>query len=627
MKAHMKTNACTAAIMLASFLTQYSGGATAKGLSDPRTNLMETRDTVQVTQQNTNSPSVEDLVNRLGTQKSYEGGQRIIEALVTAGPSAVEPVLARLTMTNANWQTVYAASEVLGRIGDPRAIEPLIQVLGKQPTADGAIRHALVSFGKKDLDPLLNHLLDSDTGKKAKDELVQALGEVGNSRAVPLLVRSLQPSSTPTLAPWYVTDALVKIGKPAVSNLVESLGSKDESVRCRSAECLGKIGDSAATEPLISCLTDPSFVVRMNAAEALGRLRDKRAMSALVAALTTDVSREVRMYAATALGHIGDQSAVSGLVQTVTSESAGWSYTDGTHLNAITALGMIPGARTTEALRPLLHNNEATIREAAARALDKQGFRPTCPEDTILLAIARKDVSTLTREGKKATEFLMECLRSGDPDLRMRATQFMGEIADPTTVDALIAVLQRPDSLVPVGRPKHGLTINGEDADALTRRLAAESLGKIGDPRAIPALAASLPDWDMNEQLGIALARLNWQPSTKRDKAYFLICQRDKRGLDAEWGEIWPILIEDVKSGMPKRVENTLCTVISTAKEEMMPQLVETLEEAGSKEIAEAYLNSGNKTLRQAAENWAKRNGYYISIGGRQKANWGGWKN
>ncbi|RTZ98374.1 MAG: hypothetical protein DSY90_04490 [Deltaproteobacteria bacterium] len=51
-------------------------------------------------------------------------------------------------------------------------------------------------------------------------------------------------------------DALIKIGKPAVTSLISSLNTTNKNVQASAARALGKIGDTRAIQPLIKLLTE-----------------------------------------------------------------------------------------------------------------------------------------------------------------------------------------------------------------------------------------------------------------------------------------------------------------------------------------------------------------------------------
>jgi HEAT repeat protein len=98
-----------------------------------------------------------------------------------------------------------AAASALGRIGDKRAVKPLIKAL--------------------------------DDRRRVKEVAAQALGEIGDPRAV--------------------------------DSLVNTLGDKNWEIRSTVTKALGKIGDYRAIQPLINLLRDRSENVRWTASQAL----------------------------------------------------------------------------------------------------------------------------------------------------------------------------------------------------------------------------------------------------------------------------------------------------------------------------------------------------------------------
>src|SRR5712671_3701183 len=93
---------------------------------------------------------------------------------------------------------------------------------------------------------------------------------------------------------WRTADALAEEGENAFPQLLQCLEDTDGYVRNGAAIVLGKIGNSAATEPLIRALQwrddrvyedDEDQEARISAATALGKLRNDAACQALIAEL------------------------------------------------------------------------------------------------------------------------------------------------------------------------------------------------------------------------------------------------------------------------------------------------------------------------------------------------------
>jgi len=129
------------------------------------------------------------------------------------------------------------AAEALGEIGDARAIESLIAVL-------------------------------KDKEQKVRKAATEALGKIGEP-AVESLIAALKDKEQKVRK--AATEALGKIGEPAVESLIAALKDKEQKVRKAATEALGKIGEPAI-EPLCTALDDPDLTMRTAAVGALQKL-------------------------------------------------------------------------------------------------------------------------------------------------------------------------------------------------------------------------------------------------------------------------------------------------------------------------------------------------------------------
>ena len=177
----------------------------------------------------------------------------------------------------------YAAVLELGRIGNPRAIDVLVEALGRR---DGVARSAARELGRLQAEravaPLASLLADAEVNQSA-------------------------------------AEALVQLGAKAVPTLMDALRSNSSAARRLAAAALGNVGDRAAVELLVQVLRDdPDWAARTAAASALGQLKDGRAIWALVNTLKLrdEVAperqaalQELREAAKLALRRIGDPLA------------------------------------------------------------------------------------------------------------------------------------------------------------------------------------------------------------------------------------------------------------------------------------------------------------------------------
>lgn len=162
----------------------------------------------------------------------------------------MDELIAALQNEDSNVRRV--AAEALGRLGYPRAVEPLIIAL-------------------RDEDP------------HVRRAAAKALGNIGDARAVKFLVMALHDDNRYVRRAAVV--ALRKIRDPrAAEPLIIALRDEDSYVRQTAAEVLGNIGDARAVEPLIAALRDEEWSVRGAAIKALGEIGDVRALELLVKA-------------------------------------------------------------------------------------------------------------------------------------------------------------------------------------------------------------------------------------------------------------------------------------------------------------------------------------------------------
>lgn len=132
----------------------------------------------------------------------------------------------------------------------------------------------------------------------------RALGRSGNARAVEPLIEALKDKEK--LVRLDVALALWELGdKRAVEPLIEVLNDAEPGVRWTVALALGGLGDPRALEPLVARMHDRDRDMRIGVVEALGLLGDPRAAEPLIAAMDDKNEDElVRWRAAVSLGGI-----------------------------------------------------------------------------------------------------------------------------------------------------------------------------------------------------------------------------------------------------------------------------------------------------------------------------------
>jgi HEAT repeat protein len=285
--------------------------------------------------------------------------------------------------------------------------------------------------------------------------------------------------------------------------------------------------------------------------------------------------------AAEALGNIGDKRAVTPLIGVVEDASVS-SVVRG---SAIEALEKLPDRSALLPLGKVLSSDNADMAEKAELALK---------------AIAITDP-------KSATAIIPDLI--ADDGERTRLAQRVLVAMGPSVTDELLSSLK--------------------SETVLNKSVVIETLGEIRDPRAIEPLFEYLTDWVMKSDAGMALAKLNWQPQTDRERVYYWVALEQGAMLNEHWAVTKQVLMADVKSGQRYLIDYALYAFITIGNQDVIPALVDALHAQENQEMALAYLNCGESTLEAAGETWAKDRGYEVyqtEDASARKVVWGGMK-
>jgi HEAT repeat protein len=150
-------------------------------------------------------------------------------------------------------------------------------------------------------------------------EAARALVRQGTVRSVVELVRQVAPGDDlPSVTVMALFRSLGRDAVPQLIALLES-NKTGLAARLVAADALGHIGDLRAVPALLQLYDQPSVLVRMTSMEALARLGDPRALPAVLLSMT-DSAWEVRAQAASAAGRIGSRETEALLRQLLEDE-------------------------------------------------------------------------------------------------------------------------------------------------------------------------------------------------------------------------------------------------------------------------------------------------------------------
>jgi len=210
----------------------------------------------------------------------YWVGKEQWDRCVKIGAPAVVPLIAALEgRVNNRYGVCKAAAKALGRIGDARAVEPLIAAFMNKLLTENAIE-TLVKIGAPAVEPLIAALKDENW--RTRWAAAKTLGQIG-APAVEAIIAALRDSNRTVReaadsALRQICD--IRAAKP----LIAALKDGDLTARRAAAKTLGLLGDTLAIDPLIVALKDADRIVRKAAAKALGQLSDTRSAEPLIAA-------------------------------------------------------------------------------------------------------------------------------------------------------------------------------------------------------------------------------------------------------------------------------------------------------------------------------------------------------
>ena len=259
-----------------------------------------------------------------------------------------------------------------------------------------------------------------------------------------------------------------------VKSLCAELRSGDSIRQMNAANALGSLGEKAgpAAADLVKLLDAPSLehqlmmhVVRpspsLTAMNALLKI-GPASTEALAAALKSDKT-ELRVNAVYVLVRLNVEKNLPILAPAATDSATAVRITLIRHLETVTS-------REALAMRlAALGDSEAAVRLAAVNGFRR--FNPKPDTRYPIPADKRPDNYTLSIVAKAITPVL---LQDSDPQIRATAAETLGELRTPTAVPSLIKAVA--------------------DRDANVRKYAARSLGQLGQRQAVPPLLELLAD-------------------------------------------------------------------------------------------------------------------------------------
>ena len=261
--------------------------------------------------------------------------------------------------------------------GNDRVIEKMLEANDAELTRDAIAKASQLRSGRF-MNALIALIFSPDD--KTQNRAIQALGLLGDKRAVPALAKLLPTARNARL----------------LNNI---------------AFALQRLDDRAFTHEIQRMVTHKQGVIRMNAAFVLGDIRQPKSLPLLERSLA-DPSERVQLEAVLAISKLAPAPEAVRLLEKATASKSA-------------------GVRETAIQAVAHHGNERSI-----PLLEKLLGQPGQPDEMILHAIYRLSA------GKRSDLIYERLFRGDDDDVRKRAAIVLGKAGDRRVRDYLIACFE-----------------------------------------------------------------------------------------------------------------------------------------------------------------------------------------
>lgn len=308
--------------------------------------------------------------------------------------------------------------------------------------AQGHLGH-VATYGPQAIEPLEMVLLGGPYNLQVA--ALQAMGQIADERVLNSLIPSLKSSDHAVAI--AAIEALSHFGgTKAAEALAPMLQHQDHRVRVAAVEAVAGSDSIYGIEALIELLKDSMWDVRRAASSALGKSKDPKAVDALITVLK-DPDNDVRETAIASLGRIGDQRATAALVLAQVDPDSSVRRAASLTVQRLnpTWPASEDALRLVPELRAALDFGDSAVRYAATSVLNRMGKlrdKPASEADgTVVMTAAGQ-------KRRKVLSVFVELLKDRDRDIRLASAQSLGKLGDPRAASSLMTAMSDPDETV-----------------------------------------------------------------------------------------------------------------------------------------------------------------------------------
>lgn len=396
--------------------------------------------------------------------------------------------------------TIVTIEDVTARRERERNLSEQMKSSDEMERLDAAIRLS-TEKNPESVKPLHNAL--GDESWRVRRVATEGVAQRKEPEAIESLIRVLRDEHQNPSLLNSALQVLTLSGVDVVESLIEFVNDKDADLRIYSVLALGDQPDSRSIPALIGALEDENANVRYHAIEALGKLRAVESVDAL-AAIAESQDFFLAFPAIDALRNIGEASVAPRLVPLLEKDLLSAA--------AAEALGQLGDEEMVVPLVALLNNSDApTATIAGALAALHDRYEKQFSEGDFIADIARNNVN------ETGVQNLIESLDRASADELRALAQVLGWLEGEAAQSALTRLISQPSARKEVVKAmvRHGervtdLLIAQLDNESIdVRQAAIIALGRIGSPRATPALIKALiADADLVITAAGALAKI-----------------------------------------------------------------------------------------------------------------------